>query len=108
MVNEEVADRQAEVEGNPGQTAKHHHEAHAVILGGLRCQKRLLNSECVIYFTEDIFIECFKAGVGNLWPMGQLRPTELFHAARRLIARLCIMCTCNIDIKKFTFHLDFF
>ena len=32
----------------------------------------------------------FTSGVGNLRPVGQLRPAELFHAARGLIARLCM------------------
>ena len=32
----------------------------------------------------------FRAGVGNLRPVGQIRPVDTFYSARSLFSRLCI------------------
>ena len=46
-------------------------------------------------------------GVGNLRPAGQLRSADLFHAARRLTARLCIIWPAPaILLYKITFPRD--
>ena len=40
---------------------------------------------------QDVaFVVLCRSGVGNLRPAGQLRPAELFHAARGLTVRLCM------------------